>query len=74
MEFKANEYSSGEIMKFMRESKDITQVELANRMGKSKNWVKSNEQGITRYYLSDFLKMANLLDIEIIIKEKKKKS
>ena len=70
MEFKANKYKPNETFKFMRQCSGLTQKELAEKMNKSKNWVKANEQDISRYYFEDLLKMANLFDIEIIIRKK----
>ncbi len=70
MEFKANKYKPSETFKFIRQCGGITQQELANRMHKSKNWVKANEQDISRFYFEDLIKMANLFDIDIIIRKK----
>ena len=70
MEFKANDYKPSETFKFIRECSGLTQKELAARMNKSKNWVKANEQDISRYYFEDLLKMANLFGIEIKIIKK----
>jgi transcriptional regulator with XRE-family HTH domain len=72
MEFKANDYKPNEILKFIRQNKDITQEQLATNLKKSKNWVKNNEQGINRYYFEDLIKVANLCDVEIIFKSKTK--
>jgi transcriptional regulator with XRE-family HTH domain len=72
MEFKANDYKTNEILKFIRQNKDITQEELAFKLKKSKNWVKNNEQGINRYYFEDLIKVANICDVEIIFKSKTK--
>ena len=70
MEFKANKYKPSETFKFIRQCSGVTQKELAKQMGKSLYWVKKNEQDVTRYYFEDLLKMANLFDIEIIIRKK----
>lgn len=68
MEFKANDYKPNEILKFIRQSTGKTQKEFADSIQKSKNWVKSNEQDITRYYFEDLLKIAKKYNIKIIIK------
>lgn len=73
MEFKANEYKPNEILKFIRQSADKTQEQLAHEINKSKNWVKNNEQGINRYYFEDLVKIADLCNIDIIFKERKGK-
>lgn len=51
MEIKANNYMPNEILRFIRQNSNLTQEELANKLGKSKNWVKNNEQGLNRYFL-----------------------
>lgn len=72
MEFKANNYKPNEILRFIRQSADKTQEQMAKEIGKSKNWIKNNEQGLNRYYFEDLIKIANLYDIDIIFKERKK--
>lgn len=69
MEFRANDYKPSEILKFIRQSTGKTQKEFAESIQKSKNWVKSNEQNINRYYFEDLLKIAKENNIEIIIKK-----
>ncbi len=71
MEFKANDYKTNEILKFIRQNADITQEQLAKALKKSKNWVKNNEQGLNRYYFEDLIKVANICNVDIIFKEKK---
>ena len=71
MEIKTNNYKANEILKFIRQNANITQEELAKKLGKSKNWVKNNEQGLNRYFFEDLIKIANICNVEIIIKEKK---
>ena len=68
MEFKANDYKPNEILKFIRQSTGKTQKEFAESIHKSKNWVKSNEQDITRYYFEDLLNIAKKYNVQIIIK------
>ncbi len=71
MEIKANNYKPNEILKFIRQNANITQATLAEKLGKSKNWVKNNEQGLNRYFFEDLIKIANICNVEIIIREKK---
>ena len=71
MEIKANNYKPNEILKFIRQNANITQATLAEKLGKSKNWVKNNEQGLSRYFFEDLIKIANICNVEIIIREKK---
>lgn len=70
MEFKANDYKANEVFKFIRQSTGKTQKEFSAEVGKSLNWVKNNEQNISRYFFEDLLKIAKLYNIEIIIKKK----
>ena len=71
MEIKASNYKPNEILKFIRQNANITQATLAEKLGKSKNWVKNNEQGLNRYFFEDLIKIANICNVEIIIREKK---
>lgn len=70
MEFKANDYKANEVLKFIRQSTGKTQEVFSKEIGKSKNWVKNNEQGINRYFFEDLLKIAKMYNIEIIIKKR----
>ena len=71
MEIKANNYRPNEILRFIRQNSNLTQEELANKIGKSKNWVKNNEQGLNRYFFEDLMKIANICNVEVIIKDQK---
>ena len=71
MEFKANDYKTNEILKFIRQNADMTQEQLAKELKKSKNWVKNNEQGLNRYFFEDLIKVANICNVDIIFKERK---
>ena len=73
MEIKANNYRPNEILRFIRQNASLTQEELSNKLGKSKNWVKNNEQGLNRYFFEDLMKVANICNVDIIIKDKKSK-
>ncbi len=70
MEFKANKYQPNEVFKFIRQCAGVTQKELAEKMNKSIYWVKKNEEDVTRFYFEDLIKMADLYDIEVIIRKK----
>lgn len=72
MEIKANDYEANEILKYIRETTNLTQKQFANSIGKSEDWCQSNELGRANYYFKDLLKLADIHNIEIIIKEKKK--
>lgn len=72
MEFKSTDYKPSEILKFIRQNADLTQEQLAKQLNKSKNWVKNNEQGLNRYFFEDLIKIADICNIDIIFKDKKK--
>ncbi len=72
MEIKANNYKPNDILKFIRQNANLTQEKLAYLIGKSKNWVKNNEQGLNRYFFEDLIKIANTCGVDIIIKDKEK--
>lgn len=70
MEFKANNYSPKDILKFIRQSTDLTQKEFAKMINKSEDWCQSNELGRSNYYFKDLLELANKNNIEIYIVKK----
>ena len=72
MEIKANNYKPNDILKFIRQNANLTQEKLANKLGKSKNWVKNNEQGLNRYFFEDLMKIADICNVDIIIRDKQK--
>ncbi len=72
MEIKANNYKPNDILKFIRQNANLTQEKLANKLGKSKNWVKNNEQGLNRYFFEDLMKIAEICGVDIIIRDKQK--
>ena len=61
----------GSKIKEYRVKNNMTQEELARKVGKSKNWVKNNEQGLNRYFFEDLIKIATICNVDIIIKDKK---
>ena len=72
MEIKANNYKPNDILKFIRQNANLTQEKLAYLIGKSKNWVKNNEQGLNRYFFEDLMKIADICNVDIIIRDKQK--
>lgn len=72
MEINATKYTSGEVLKFIRENTNLTQKEFARRIKRSEDWQYSNEKGRTRFYFNDLMQIAKVYDLEIIIKDKKK--
>jgi len=74
MDIKANDYEPKDILKFIRQSAGKTQKEFANDIGKSKDWVQSNEIGRSDYKFKDLMELANKNNIEIRIKSKDEKN
>ena len=75
MEIRAGNYKPNDILRFVRQNAGyagLTQEKLAIMIGKSKNWVKNNEQGLNRYFFEDLIKIAEICGVEIIIKDKEK--
>ena len=72
MEIKVNNYKPNDILKFIRQNANIMQETLAKKINKSKNWVKNNEQGLNRYFFEDLIKVADVCNVEIIIRDKRK--
>lgn len=70
MIIKASDYSENEIMRFIRESTGKTQKEFGSDIGKSKDWVQSNELGRSEYKFKDLKKLAKANNIEIYIMDK----
>lgn len=70
MKIRANDYKANEIFKFMRESTNKKQSEFGKDIGKSKDWVQSNELGRCNYKFKDLLDLANKNNIEIYIIDK----
>ncbi len=70
MQINANNHRPNDIIKFMRQSTNLTQEEFAKTINKSKDWQQSNELGRSNYYFKDLLKIAKIHNFEIIIKRK----
>ena len=70
MKFKANDYKPNEILKFIRQSTDLTQKEFGESINKSEDWCQSNELGRANYYFKDLLELANKHNIEIYVIKK----
>lgn len=68
-----NKYETKELIKFMRDCSEKTQLEFAKVLGKNRGWTAKLEGGITNISLSDFLTLAKINDIEIIMRSKDSK-
>ena len=70
MKIKATDYTPDEILRFIRQSTDLTQKEFAKTINKSEHWCQSNELGRSNYYFKDLLKIAKKHNIDIYIEKK----
>ena len=73
MEIKCNNYKTKDIIKFMRDYSEKTQTEFAKDVNKKRGWFAKLEGGITNITLDTFLKLAEINEIDVIIKEKEKR-
>jgi len=72
MKLNANDFSKGEIIKFIREWTSLTQKEFAKKVHKSKRTIEQYEAGTVNYNIQFLQDVAKMFDIEIIISKKKK--
>lgn len=70
MKVNCNKYETKEIIKFMRDCSEKTQTEFAKDVNKKRGWTAKLEGGDTNITLKDFLKLANINNIEIIMQKK----
>ncbi len=71
MKFKANEYSKGDIIKFIRQWTNLTQKDFAKKVGKSKRTIEDYESGTTNYNIQFLKDIANKFELDIIISKKR---
>lgn len=72
MKINANKYETKDILKIIREWTNKTQKEFGNDVGKTNEWVKTNEAGKTNYYFKDLLDLCKKNNIDIIISKNDK--
>lgn len=70
MEIKCNNYKTKDIIKFIRDCSEKTQTEFAKDVNKKRGWCAKLEAGETNITLNTLISLANINNIEIIIKEK----
>ena len=73
MEIKATKYKGKDILKFIRQNTNMTQMDFAKTINKTRDWQASNETGRSRYFVDDLIEIAKVHNLEIIIKEKTNK-
>ncbi len=56
-----------DIIRFMRDATNLSQKEFAKSIGKTEDWIRKNEYGITNYYFKDLIKLAKIHGFTITI-------
>ncbi len=70
MKLKANDYSSNEIIKIVREWSELTQEEFAKTIGKSYGAIKKYEQGERNFTFETFMKICKKHHINVILEKR----
>lgn len=70
MELRVKDYKNGEILKIIREWNNISQEQLGNLIGKDKKTIYNYEAENFTYNMTTLRKIAEKLDLEIIIRKK----
>lgn len=66
----ANDFTAPEIMKFIRQWTEMTQVEFADTIDRRVGVVRSYEQGTRHYTFETLLEIAEKHDLRIVIEKK----
>jgi len=67
MKINASHYKANEIMKFIRQGLDLTQEELAKKIGINKSSIEKYEYGTVNYTFETLIKIAKKFNLKIII-------
>ena len=70
MQLKVKDYKNGEILKIIREWDNISQEESGKLIGKDKKTIYNYEAENFTYNMTTLRKIAEKLDLEIIIRKK----
>lgn len=70
MKFIANNYEPKEIIKIIREWTELTQKELTQEIGKSKDTIQSYELGRNKMTLDTFMNIMKKYNLEVTIEKK----
>ena len=70
MKLKLSNYDDGEVLKIIREWRNLTQAELAKKIGKDKRTIYDYEAGNFTYNMQTLRKIAKELNLEITIETK----
>ena len=66
MKISFEDYNIPDVFKFIRESANITQLELAKKMHKSVQWVKAVERGTINIKLKTYLEFCRICGIKVL--------
>lgn len=70
MKLKLKDYNDGEMLKILREWSDLTQKELAKKIGKNERSIYDYESNRYTFNMVTLRKIAKELDLEITIEKK----
>lgn len=70
MKIKANDYTSGEIIKIIREWTELSQKEFGKSLNRSRDSINNIENGRNRVFLDTLLEIAKKYNITITIEKK----
>lgn len=71
MKIKANDYTSSEIFKTVREWTELTQTEFGDTVGTTRSGIAKYENGDRKFTFETFLKICNKHGISIYLEKKK---
>ena len=66
MKISFEDYNVPDVFKFIRESANITQPELAKKMHKSVQWVKAVERGTINIKVETYLEFCRICGIKVL--------
>lgn len=66
MKISFEDYNIPDVFKFIRDSANITQLELAKKMHKSVQWVKAVERGAINIKLKTYLEFCHICGIKVL--------
>ena len=69
MKIVLNDYNPSEIIRFIRQSTDLTQRQFGKKIGKSEDTVQSYELGRNKMTLNKFLEIAKMFNIKVTMEE-----
>lgn len=72
MKINCTDYKTKDIIRIMRDYSDQTQEKFATTINKTRDWCAKVEGGNSNILLEDFLQLARIHNIEVIMKDKNK--